>query len=1245
MHGSENLGHRRPSIPDHELLKPIGQGSYGEVWLARNVMGTFRAVKVVYRDRFESDRPYEREYSGIQKFEPISRTHEGLVDVLHMGRNDREGYFYYVMELADDALGREMGDGSVYEPKTLANEVQRQKRLPIRQCLELGITLSGALEHLHAGGLVHRDIKPSNIIFVNGTAKLADIGLVASFSAAFSFVGTEGFIPPEGPGSVQADIYSLGKVLYECATGKDRHDFPALPTLLGTSEEQSSLLELNEVVLKACARDTGKRYSQAGKMREELELLRAGLSVSRVRTLEKRLKWFTRVAVGLGLMVLVGGAGYWIYSVNARLQREVEARSQEVTVRVQEVKKTTAALNQIQLEQVEALVKDGQLNEALAAFAEVLRIDPNNKVAGKSIVSLLTRNSFSLPVSLADPRVQGVLGRLNPRTNVILEVNSNIVSLLDGTTRKPVIPDIIDNPTVTAWFSYDGCELLTMANSRPLRVWDPQTGRLLRAYEDAWRIGYSPHGSSIVGYNFKSLQKLTPIGPSISPIVNSDIRIDNLIANTDTAIAWSSDGAVRIYGLGNGKLLGQISPDQIAAITEGRTILEIENMDRRGPILEIDASKDGRILAIQIGQFKIHLWDMITMKPLGPPIIPSPNDFRSFKLDPSGSKLFVCGINSSQDAAWVYDVPSGRLLYTVKFGDPGEISGFRFSSDGHTLLLSFETGVMQVMNAETGELLHQSLQPFVSPKRSRLSHLVEFSSDSRWSKFLVLGDLRVPVAIAVSDLLPGKALSQRFAVPEFEYGVVSPDENLLFVSTPVIPERAGEVTLWNLKTKERACAVPFEGPKDWRSRRAGRGAHWSRSRFSSDSQHFFVRWDLGVRIHNSRTGQLETTVSEEVLDLCLRSDAWYALVALVQGDAIRLMVKDLRPDSTFKPYALAHEGAVNGMFSMDGHVLVTFSKLKDRIARIVETQTGKLVHSITNFQPYSVDARPFVEFGSDNQSLVRSAIGSRYSPTSVYDWQEGKTRITELVEEPHNGTVVLQAVSQKAPVCLIEDKKGNMQMWNLTTGNRMGPSIPLYGPKSGRSFLSDGQHLLLSSMNKIIGPDEEPFDPNRPGNSVIWDIESLHPVGWGYPRFLGTVPFRNWVPGILASNVIEVCELVLPGGNPATWLVDLAEAVSGLSRQGDKLTQVPWQTRLDTLEKCRQIKGEDDYSQWVKWFLADRATRTISPKATMTVPQYVQMCIEENTVQSLHEALSLSPANPIALAKLKALEKAETAMP
>ncbi|HEV7925607.1 MAG TPA: hypothetical protein VGR14_09635, partial [Verrucomicrobiae bacterium] len=93
-----------PLIPDHQLLKCIGRGSYGEVWLARNMIGEYRAVKIVYRKSFKEQRPFERELSGIRKFEPISRSHEGFIDILQVGINEEQGYFYYVMEAGDDQL-------------------------------------------------------------------------------------------------------------------------------------------------------------------------------------------------------------------------------------------------------------------------------------------------------------------------------------------------------------------------------------------------------------------------------------------------------------------------------------------------------------------------------------------------------------------------------------------------------------------------------------------------------------------------------------------------------------------------------------------------------------------------------------------------------------------------------------------------------------------------------------------------------------------------------------------------------------------------------------------------------------------------------------------------------------------------------------------------------------------------------------------------------------------------------------
>jgi serine/threonine protein kinase len=108
-----------PCIPDHELIRRIGRGSYGEVWLARNIMDEYRAVKVVYRESFDSDRPYEREFNGIRQFEPISRSHPSQVHILHVGKGDR--YFYYVMELADDA--NTDGDGPDAKPHASSSSI------------------------------------------------------------------------------------------------------------------------------------------------------------------------------------------------------------------------------------------------------------------------------------------------------------------------------------------------------------------------------------------------------------------------------------------------------------------------------------------------------------------------------------------------------------------------------------------------------------------------------------------------------------------------------------------------------------------------------------------------------------------------------------------------------------------------------------------------------------------------------------------------------------------------------------------------------------------------------------------------------------------------------------------------------------------------------------------------------------------------------------------------------------------
>ncbi len=268
-----------PTIPDHEVLRKIGGGAYGEVWLARGVTGALRAVKVVWREDFEDARGFEREFEGILKFEPMSRDHPALVNILHVGRSpDGVSFYYYVMELGDDVRSGQDINPVEYEPRTLRadNYQGAGVQWDTNDCIDVGLRLAEALDHLHERGLAHRDVKPSNVIFVNGRAKLADIGLVATHGQR-TFVGTEGFVPPEGPGSSQADIYSLGKVLYEIATGKDRLSFPDLPDVIPGGTDRKRWLLLNRIICDICdPRISKRKITSAAELADALRRLQRG---------------------------------------------------------------------------------------------------------------------------------------------------------------------------------------------------------------------------------------------------------------------------------------------------------------------------------------------------------------------------------------------------------------------------------------------------------------------------------------------------------------------------------------------------------------------------------------------------------------------------------------------------------------------------------------------------------------------------------------------------------------------------------------------------------------------------------------------------------------------------------------------------------------------------------------------------------------------------------------------------------
>ncbi|CAN5358408.1 hypothetical protein BH09VER1_BH09VER1_29070 [soil metagenome] len=393
-----------PFIPDHEVLRVIGRGAYGQIWLARSLTGMWRAVKVISRSNFASERSFQREFDGMASFEPISRSHEGFVDILHVGKG--EGFFYYIMELADDLQSAAAFDESTYQPKTLKSVLDLRGRLPARECIEFGISLTTALQALHERGLTHRDIKPSNIIFVHGVPKIADIGLVA-VSGQESFVGTEGYVPPEGPGSPQADIYSLGKVFYEITMGKDRLDFPDIPTTLEHLDDKHHVLELNEILLKACAAKLKRRYATAEEMHGDLVMLKHG---QRKRSL---MPWLAAAVI-----LLLAAGGWAALSQKPKPPVAPPVSTGSVTV----VTEPTGAM----------VVLEGQLKNSPAVFAKLeagrhqAHIMMNGYEAADAVVEVQAGTNNAAPAV--------VLLRLVGALKISSDPDGAAFSVLSGTT-------------------------------------------------------------------------------------------------------------------------------------------------------------------------------------------------------------------------------------------------------------------------------------------------------------------------------------------------------------------------------------------------------------------------------------------------------------------------------------------------------------------------------------------------------------------------------------------------------------------------------------------------------------------------------------------------------------------------------------------------------------------------------------------------------------------------------------------
>ena len=210
-------------LGDYTIVKLLGEGGMGAVYLAHASDGARYAVKVMDPDAAQKNPDFRKRFLREGNF-AVKIRHPNLIPVHCVGEDRETGLCYLVMDY--------MSGGS------LADRLNKRGRLPIEEAVSIIAQIADALEVAHRHGVIHRDIKPDNIMFdAAGTPKLADLG-VAKFTDGENkttvtttgmIIGTPAYMAPEQMMDsrhidARADIYALGVVLYEMLAGKRPHE-------------------------------------------------------------------------------------------------------------------------------------------------------------------------------------------------------------------------------------------------------------------------------------------------------------------------------------------------------------------------------------------------------------------------------------------------------------------------------------------------------------------------------------------------------------------------------------------------------------------------------------------------------------------------------------------------------------------------------------------------------------------------------------------------------------------------------------------------------------------------------------------------------------------------------------------------------------------------------------------------------------------------------------------------------------
>lgn len=258
----------------YKILDVIGGGGMSNVYLAHDmILNRDVAMKILhynFNDQDESYRRFQREALSA-----TSLNHPNIVSIYDVGED--EGLHYLVMEYV--------------KGMTLKQYITEYAPIAPRRCVEIMQQLTSAIAVAHQNQIIHRDIKPQNILLdEEGNVKVTDFGIAmaltaTSFTKTNSVLGTVHYLSPEqargGMTTKKSDIYSLGIVLYELLTGElpfsgESAVSIALKHLQAETPSVRAIVptipqSLENVVLRATAKDARHRYFSVEKMHEDLE--------------------------------------------------------------------------------------------------------------------------------------------------------------------------------------------------------------------------------------------------------------------------------------------------------------------------------------------------------------------------------------------------------------------------------------------------------------------------------------------------------------------------------------------------------------------------------------------------------------------------------------------------------------------------------------------------------------------------------------------------------------------------------------------------------------------------------------------------------------------------------------------------------------------------------------------------------------------------------------------------------------